>query len=58
MWLPLPPVLFKGVLFKVQAIFNFVNGETGKVKQMFTTTNLMSQKNEITFQIILKNVIG
>ena len=51
MWLPFPPVLFKGVLFKVQAIFNFVNGETGKVKQMFTTTNLMSEKNEITFQI-------
>ena len=42
---------------KVQAIFNFVTGKTGRVKQMFTTTNFMSEKNEITFQIILKNVI-
>ena len=51
------PYCSKVCFCKVQAIFNFVNGETGKVRQMSTTTNLMSEKNEITFQIILKNVI-
>ena len=57
MWVPLPPILFKGVLLQSISNFQLCDGETGKVKQMFTTTNLMSEKNEITFQIILKNVI-